>query len=128
MNDFWTKLNKAADAVAEVLTEGVTSNQNVKLYTYDEFKEIVMYKRKVYPQIAKCTISVQSRKEFEDKVFPENKYVIRIVMLDEQRKPICVANNPDEYVGALVIADSIDKRLYEFMGDKTEKTVVIGGK
>ena len=128
MNDFLDKLNRAADAFAEVLTESIGTNQSTKLYTYDEFKKLVMDKRKICSRVAKCMISVQAKRTFENMVFPENKFVIRIVMLDEARKPICVESNPDEYLGALIIADSIDKKLYDFMGEKTEKTVVVGGK
>lgn len=128
MSDFFSKLTKAADAFADVITEDLKSDPSVKTYTYEDFKNLVNFKRKEYPQISKCTISVQIKKEFDNLVFSTDKYVIRIVMLDAERRPIIANNSKDEYVGALVFADSIDKRLGGFMGEKTEKTVVIGGK
>lgn len=128
MNDFLKRLSKAADAFADVITENIVPGQNAKIYTYTDFKTTIVNKRKKYPQIAKSIISVQVKNSFDNKVFPENKYIIRIVMLDSNEKPIHVNERNDEYVGSLVIADSIDKKLSDFMGDKTEKTVIVGVK
>lgn len=128
VNEFFDKLSRAADAFAEVMTEGIKEEQNIKLYTYNDFRTIVLKKQREFPQITKCTISVQKRKEFDDMFFADEKYIIRIVMLDDERSPICVDNKNDEFVGAFVIADSIDRHLIEFMDGKTEKTVVVGGK
>jgi hypothetical protein len=122
------KISRAADAFAEVITEDLRSDNTVKMYRYSDFKELFISKRKEYPQICKCTISIQQGKQFDDMVFAGNKYIIRIVMLEESKRPICAKGTTDEYVGALVIADGIDKALKDFMGEKTEKTVVMGGK
>lgn len=128
MSNIFDKISRAADAFAEVITEDLRSDNTVKMYRYSDFKDLFMSKRKTYPQICKCTISIQQGKQFDDMVFAENKYIIRIVMLDESKRPICANGAADEYVGALVITDGIDKALKDFMGKKTEKTVVVGGR
>lgn len=128
MNDLLKKISKAADAFAGVIMDDVQSDNYVKLYRYQDFRGLFFHKKKEYKQVEKCTISIQEAKEFDDMIFAQNKYIIRILMLDCEKRPICVKGCKDEYVGGLIIADGIDKQLQEFMGGKSEKTVGIGGK
>lgn len=128
MSDLRDKITRAANAFAEIITEDVSSTQNLSIYKYNDFKSFVNKKINEYPEIVKCTISIMQGREFEDKVYSENKYIIRMVMLDEESRPICMNGKDDEFVGAVIISSAIDKRLKDFMGEKTEKTIVIGGK
>lgn len=126
MGELFDKISKAVDAFADVITEKQTSTQVVEIYKYEDFRRYFLARRKEIPQIEKCTISVTQKKEFEETVFSENKYIIRILMLDGNGKPISFDEKEDSYVGTIVIASAIDKAMVDFMGEASEKTVGMG--
>ena len=43
--------------------------------------------------------------------------------MNEEKEPILFDQNPEEYVGTIIVASSIDKELADFMGEKKERTV-----
>lgn len=128
MGDLRDKITRAANAFAEIITEDVSSIQELPIYKYDDFIAFVNKKINEYPEIKKCTLSIMQGREFDNKVYSENKYIIRILMLDEGGRPVCIDGEDDEFVGAVIIASVIDKKLSDYMGEKTQKTVSIGGR
>lgn len=128
MSDLFEKISKAADAFADIITESENATKTVKIYTYQDFKRYFVKMKKEYPEILKCVISIEQGRQFDDVVYSENKYIIKLVMLKEDNNPVLFGNNPDSYVGTVIIASAIDKDMLDFMGDKTEKTVVMGKK
>lgn len=128
MSNILDKISRAVDAFAQVITEDVECHNTAKIYRYNDFQNLLISNKNAYPQICRCTVSIQQARQFDDMIFAENKYIIRIVMLDENKKPICIKGTKDEYVGDLIIADGIDKALKEFMNGKTERTVGVGGR
>ena len=114
--------NKAADAFTHVLVEEVSATREVKEYT---FRAFVLYYRKMieeYPIIQMCTISLTKTHVVGERVYPDNKFIIRILMLDKDGRPIAT-DKEDEYVGTMVIASSIDTKLQNFMDGKNKKTI-----
>lgn len=127
MRDILSKISKAVDAFTDVLTENIDSKKKQEVYKYDDFKKLCASKQKYEPRVKRCTIAVTQEKEFDGETFPEKKYLVRIVFLDETNRPILIGNNTEEFMGDVIIASSIDTPLKEFMGDKKEKTIVIKG-
>lgn len=127
MGDFFDKLSRAADAFAEIMTEDVSCEKEVSAYRYADMKKFILSKRREYPQIKKCTISMERSMQYGKKVFAENCYIIQMVLMDEQGKPILLDGSADEYVGGVIIAKTIDKELHDFMNHHKNKTIVIGG-
>lgn len=127
MSNIFSKLSKAVDAFTDVLTENIDSTKKSSVYKYEEFVKFFRENRKETPEVEKCTISVSLVNEFDGVVFPEKKYLIRIVLLDKDSRPIPINGNKEEFLGNVTIASSIDTKLKDFMGEKTEKTVVWKG-
>lgn len=125
MKDILGRISKAVDAFTDVLTENIDSTKNVELYKYVDFKRYFLSKRKENAEIKRITISIEKVREFGNVVFSERKYLIRLLPLNDKEEPIIFEGNPDEYVGMIIVASSIDKELSEFMGDRTERTVGI---
>ncbi len=127
MSESLSKLSKAVEAFTDVLTEGIDSKKNIGIYKYEDFIKFFRENRKEYSIIKKCTISVTNVNEFDGVRFPEKKFLIRIVLLDKNNSPISINGKDDEILGNITIANSIDNKLVEFMGKRTEKTVVWKG-
>ena len=127
MTDILSKLSKAVDAFTDVLTEDIDSMKNLGIYKYEDFVKFFRENRKENPIVKKCTISVTKVTEFDGVIYPEAKFLIRIVLLDKDNFPISINGNDDEILGNVTIANSIDSKLVEFMGEKTEKTVIWRG-
>ncbi len=124
MSEILSKLSKAVDAFTDVLTEDIDSKKNLGIYKYEDFIKFFNKNRKENPIVAKSTISVTKVTEFDGVRYPETKFLIRIVLLDKDNCPISINGKEEEILGNVTIANSIDTKLVEFMGDKTEKTVV----
>lgn len=125
MSDLLKKLTKAMDAVADIMTEEESSILNVCMYTYDEFNHFYKKNMRENMSVAKCKLSIKQTKEFDDMVFSEKKYIIKILFLDIAGNPILVKCSQDAYMGLIVIASGIDKKLKDLMGDKEQKTITI---
>lgn len=125
MGTLFDKISRAVDAFAEIITEDVQSTKSVRLYTYEELKKYLEKMQKEYPEAAKCTVSVKKDKQFDDIIYSESKYIIKIIMLKGNGSPIYFDENEDSYVGTVIVASAVDKAMSHFMGDKTKKTVMM---
>lgn len=119
------KIGKAVDAFTDVLTEDVDAVENRVLFRYQDFENYILSEKKKNDEIKAVAISVQIVSQYEKNIFTEKKYLIRIVLLNEEKEPILFQNNPDEYEGMILLSSSIDEELSEFMKGKTERTVGI---
>ena len=126
-NDLFSKFSKAVDAFTDVLTEDVDSKTTVALYKYETFLRFFDETQKRNPIVEKCTISVTQVNEFDGVAYPEQKFLIRIVFLDKNGYPIPINGNQEELLGRAIVANSIDTRMKNWMGDKKERTVVRKG-
>lgn len=126
-DNIFSKLSKAVDAFTDVLTEDIDSKINIGIYRYEDFVRFFKDSKRKNTSVEKCTIAVEQVDEFDGVTYPEKKFLIRVVLLNKESFPITLNGNEEEYMGCLVIANSIDTRLKEFMGDKKEKTVVWKG-
>ena len=120
-------LNKAVDAFTDALVEEICPMHEVAQYKYDELSRYLKKMIIKYPDIRACTISVLETNKIEDHVYSGNKFFIRIVMLDIQKRPI-VLKNEDKCLGTMIIASSIDTRLYDLMNGRTEVTLKLKSK
>lgn len=127
MSDIFSRISKAVDAFTDVLTEGVDSKKYLGIYKYEDFVKFFKETRKDNTSVEKSTISVTKVTEFDGVRFPEAKFLIRIVLFDKNNCPISINGSEEEILGNVTIANSIDTKLVEFMGEKTEKTVVWKG-
>ena len=127
MSEILSKLSKAVDAFTDVLTEDIEAKKNLRIYKYEDFVKFFKENRKENPIVEKSTISVTRVMEFAGIRYPEAKFLIRIVLLDKDSRPISINGSDDEILGNITIANSIDTKMAEFMGEKTEKTVVWKG-
>lgn len=123
MSDLLKKISKAVDVFADTLTENTNSTREVQLYRYDDLKQYVVGKGKEYSSVKKAIISVEKAREFDGIIFSGDRYLIKIVLLDENKSPVYFEGRDDAYIGTIIIASSIDKTLQEFMGGKSEKIV-----
>ena len=127
MGDLFSKLSKAVDAFTDVLTENVSSTKNVALYKYSDLISFVSKMKQKFPGVSMCRVSLTAQKEFDGMVFPETKYIVRILLLEENGQPICIEGKNDAYLGTVAIASSVDAKMNEFMKGKTERTVAVRG-
>lgn len=123
MAEIFSKVLKAVDAVADVLTEDIDSKKNTGIYKFEDFVKFFGENRKTNPIVEKSTISVTKVTEFDGVRYPEAKFLVRIVLLDKEGYPIYLNKKRDEILGSVTIVNSIDTKLVEFMGEKTKKTV-----
>ena len=127
MTEILSKLSKAVDAFTDVLTEDIDSKKILGTYKYEDFVRFFRENRKENPVVEKSTISVTKVTEFDGVRYPESKFLIRVVLLDKENRPISINGSEDEILGNVTIANSIDTKLVDFMGEKTEKTVMWKG-
>ena len=123
MSDILSKLSKAVNAFADVLTEDIDSKKKIGIYRYEDFVKFFKECRKENKAVEKCTISVTKVTEFDGECYPEPKFLVRIVLFDIDSRPILINGNPEELMGNVTVANAIDSKLASFMGEKTEKTV-----
>lgn len=128
MGELLNKIWKAADAVSDIMAQEESSMITVNMYTYDDFRHFCKKKMREDRNIAKCTLAVSRTKEFENIVFAEHRYVIRILFLDSYGNPIQVESSQEAYMGLMVIASGIDHKLKDLVGDQEKKTIVIKGR
>lgn len=115
MKDLFSKISKAIDAFTDVLTEDVSSIKQVPLFRYSDFKQFVSKTALQNPSAVKCKISVSKQTEFGGRVFSEKKFVIRVLMLNENETPLAIEGDQNAYLGTIAIASAIDRKLAEFM-------------
>ena len=127
MTEILSKLSKAVDAFTDVLTEDIDSKKILGTYKYEDFVRFFRENRKENPVVEKSTISVTKVTEFDGVRYPESKFLIRVVLLDKENRPISINGSEDEILGNVTIANSIDTKLVDFMGENTEKTVIWKG-
>ena len=126
VKDVFGKINKAIDAISDIIVEDVSSINEVHIFTYRDLQRYVKERIKADESIKKFTISVVKSARFEAKIFASEKFVIRIVMLQEDKSPVFIDGNPNEYVGTIIIADEIDSELNTKMDGKDTKTFKCG--
>lgn len=126
-NEILLKLSKAVDAFTDVLTEDVDSKKHTAIYKYEDFVCFVKENLKTNLNVKKCTIAIEQVSEFDGVIYPETKFLIRIVLLDKDNLPIAINANKEEYLGSITIANCIDTKLKNFMGERKEKTVAWKG-
>lgn len=127
MGDLFMKFSKAVDAFADVLTEDVSSKKTVALYRYSDFTTFVNKVKENFPAVRGCTVSMTKKTSFEGTVFPEPKFLIRILLLQEDGRPASIEGDESGYLGTVVIASAVDTKMSEFMKGKTERTVRVWG-
>lgn len=127
MGDLFSKFSKAVDAFTDVLTENVTAKKSVALYQYSDLSSFASKMKREYPAVGRLRVSLTKQNEFDGVVFPETKYVVRVLLLDGAGQPICIDGKSDAYLGTVVIASAVDAQMNEFMRGKTERTVAVRG-
>ena len=125
MLDFFSKITKAVDAFTDVLTENVNPTKVVPLYSYGEFAHIVRQEQSTDERICRCSILLKQVTEFEGKVYPEKKFLIKYVFLDCNNHPIPEGETANAFKGGVILASSINTKLKDFMNGKEEKTIVV---
>lgn len=129
MGNIFDKLNKALDAFTDALLEEVSDVKSVEVYRYEDI--VLNFRKKIEEnsRIVKCRIAVEKVNEYDNRVFSEARYLIRLLFLDIDDNPIKIGveNFEEAYEGTVVIASAIDSKLKEYMGDKTQKTLVVRG-
>lgn len=128
MSDFFEKINKTIDIITDALVDQIPAVNETKEYRFADLSAYIKKMSKEHPEMRKFTIAISKSSEFSGKVYASERFIIRIVMLDENRVPIIVDGNPDEYYGTIIIAEAIDVRLKEKMGGEDKKTFTVGGR
>ena len=105
----------------------ISATNEVKEYKYSDLSAYIKKMRVEYPEINKFIIAIDRASEYEGKVYASGRFIIRLVMLKEDNSPIIVGENCEEYLGTLIIADTIDAKLNEKMGGETKKTFRCSG-
>jgi len=127
MSDLFEKMNKIVDAVTDILVEDVSVINEEESFSYNDLNKFVRTIRVKYPSIQYCLVSLNESKTIGEKVYPEKKFIVRIVMLDSNKKPLIVSKE-DEYVGKFIAASSIDKKLFDLMKGETERIIKLKNK
>lgn len=128
MGEFMDKIRKVADVAADIMSQEESTVRTVNLFTDEDFMRFCKKNIKQHPEIEKCTLAVSRTREFDQMVFSEYKYVIRVLFLDFMENPILAEGGQQAYLGLIVIASGIDRKLKERMGDAEKKTMSIKGR
>ena len=128
MNQILNRLSKAIDVFADTLVGEDGAMEQVRLYTYADFKDFIKKSRRNFPTARKCTIALEKGNQYNEQIFSEDKYIIRMVLFDGDGQPLNVDGDIDVYAGKGVIASSIDWELENFMEEKSKKTIKWGGR
>ena len=128
MSQILNRLSKAIDVFADALVGEDRAMEQVQLYTYSDFKEFIRKGRRDFPTASKCTIALEKNNQYNEQIFSEDKYIIRMILLDGDGQPFNVEGDIDVYAGKGIIASSIDRELENFMEGKSKKTVKWGGR
>ena len=128
MGELLNKIRQVADAAADIMAQEESTIRTVDLYTDDDFMHFCKKNIRQHPEIEKCTLAVSRTRDFDHMVFSEYKYVIRVLFLDAMENPILAEGGQESYLGLVVIASGIDRKLKERMGDAEKKTMKIKGR
>lgn len=127
MGDILKKLNKIIDSVADAMVEQLPAYTETREYKYEDLSEYVKRMVSEHPQIKKFTVSITRVSEFEGKVFASDRFLIRIVMLNEDKTPLISEGKKDSYIGTVVIAEAIDTKMKDKMGGEATRTFKYSG-
>lgn len=125
--ELFDKLNKVIDKVTDALVDEVPDFNESKEYSWADLVKYVKKMKAEYTAVKKITVAVEKKSDFGQKIFSSERFVIRIVLLDENGAPLISSPNADSYLGTIVIAEAIDAKLKEKMGDHSVKTMSFRG-
>ena len=124
IDDFKKEINKVANFIENV-TKEKSSIEMKSVYTYDEFYKYTISVRESSYEVAKSTISILRRNEYEGITLSNeqsNCFVIRQVFLNEAEEPVFMPNSQDAFYGKIVYANALDDKLKNFLGHNKMKT------
>lgn len=127
MKDILGKINKTIDVITDAMVEQIPSENEVKEYCYSDLNS---YAKKMIlddDRIKRFTVAIEKATEFSGKVYANEHFIIRIVMLDEEGRPIYADAKGENYLGTTIIAEAIDAKLKEKMSGQSKKTFAYRG-
>ena len=108
---------------------GDTDNQSstviTKSYTYSDMKKYISEVKKSIPETAGSVIRVERVYECNDTVYASERWKITQIFYDMQNRPIERSLYKDALYGRVIIAEAIDKELYEFMNGQNQRSFAI---
>ena len=125
--DLFDKFSKVVDKFTDALVADMPDFNESKEYSWSDLVKYVKKMKSEYHMIKKFTVAVDRKSTFGQKVYSNERFVIRIVLLDENGAPIGLSKNDDAYLGTVVVAEAIDAKFKEKMGEQSVKTMIIKG-
>lgn len=98
-----------------------SSEIEMKTYTMLDMKRYINETKKKIPEITGSVLKIERVNEYNDLVYASEKWKIIQIFYDVNNRPIKRALYEDALYGRCVIADAIDRTLYDFMNGKTQK-------
>lgn len=124
MKGIFEKINKNIDIITDTMVELLPAVNETKEYKYSDLVTYVKKMRSKHPKIQKFVIVIDKNFEYAEKVYASERFIIRIVMLTEDGCPIIADKKSDEYLGTIIISESIDTKLKEKMAGKAKQSFV----
>ncbi len=122
MKDIFGKINKAIDVITDAMVSRIPAVNETKEYKYSDLSSYIKKMRSEHHEIKKFTIAIHKASEYAGKGYAGERFVIRLVMLNEDNTPIIADKKSDDYLGTVIIAEAIDTQLKERMAGEANKT------
>lgn len=122
MKDIFGKINKAIDVITDAMVSRIPAVNETKEYKYSDLSSYIKKMRSEHHEIKKFTIAIHKASEYAGKGYAGERFVIRLVMLNEDNTPIIADKKSNDYLGTVIIAEAIDTQLKERMAGEANKT------
>ena len=127
MSDLFNKINKAIDLITDAMVSQIPTINEMSVYKYSDLSTYIKDMKSEYPEIKRFTIAIDKVSEYAGKVYSNDRFMIKLVMLKDDNTPIIADKNSEYYLGTVIIAEAIDTKLKEKMNGKKNKTFKIMG-
>ena len=106
MKDIFGKINKAIDVITDAMVSRIPAVNETKEYKYSDLSSYIKKMRSEHHEIKKFTIAIHKASEYAGKGYAGERFVIRLVMLNEDNTPIIADKKSDDYLGTVIIAEA----------------------
>lgn len=125
MSEFIEGILKTVEDVADAITGDTKAVRKRSVYSYTNFLDYCKTIKQREAGVQMALVSAEKVNSFEGVFYPSKKYLIKIVFLANDSQPLLFSGDDKAYLGMIVLADTIDEKFHEFLGDSTTKKVRI---
>lgn len=107
--------------IKEDIMREETSIIEVDKFTMDDLMGYCQRMSNQIEQIKGCQLVLEKKKTVGEKIYPENRFVVSIVFLDNTNSLVPIEGTEQSYYGRIIVARGITKKVLEFMDGENVK-------